>query len=347
MNPAALPGVIRIGIFYDGGYFSEVSKYYRYHHERQARISINGLHEFVRARAADLEKRDTEYCRIVDAHYFRGRYSAEDSERKDMLLGERMFDDILIKSGVLAHYLPRGTYGEKGVDVLLALETYELAVHKQFDIVCLVACDGDYLPLVRKLHALGTRVMLLAWDFTYNEGEPARQHTTRTAETLLKEVTYPLLMNSIIDARTSRRDQTIEGLFIEPSAEALQRREERATNGGSLPAGPPLTPPSPGFRQGRINFLNPNGTGWITDETEAGKSWFFHHSVIMDASFFQLKVGQEVAFEAGISDKTGKYAAVKVRPATPQTGEEVNEDDSDGVGVGAPAPGTTPPAAAD
>ena len=44
---------------------------------------------------------------------------------------------------------------EKGVDVSLALETLELAIFKQFNILVLIASDGDYVPLVRKLMQWG------------------------------------------------------------------------------------------------------------------------------------------------------------------------------------------------
>ncbi len=64
---------------------------------------------------------------------------------------------------------------EVGIDVWLALEAYDLAVHKKFDVLALVASDSDYVPLVRKLNSIGTRVMLLAWDFrtspSRSEGE--------------------------------------------------------------------------------------------------------------------------------------------------------------------------------
>ena len=39
----------RIGVFYDGNYFHHVSNFYAYYHPRQCRISISGLHEFIRA----------------------------------------------------------------------------------------------------------------------------------------------------------------------------------------------------------------------------------------------------------------------------------------------------------
>ena len=152
----------RIGVFYDGNFFFHVSNYYHYHHDRRARISVAGLHEFVRHQVADSEGCDVRYCQIVDAHYFRGRPRALDAEQRGVLLRERVFDDVLVREGVVTHYLPLGPEGEKGIDVWLSLEAYELAIYKRFDVSVLVACDGDFLPLVRKLNTIGTRVMLLA-----------------------------------------------------------------------------------------------------------------------------------------------------------------------------------------
>ena len=40
--------LLRIGVFYDGTYFSHVSNYYLYQHERKSRLSISGIHEFIR-----------------------------------------------------------------------------------------------------------------------------------------------------------------------------------------------------------------------------------------------------------------------------------------------------------
>src|SRR3954466_2036894 len=143
---------IRIGIFYDGNFFFHVSNYYQYHHERRQRLSVGGLHAFVREEAARMEDIDTRFCKITEAHYFRGRLRASEADDRDLLFRERVFDDVLIREGVHAHYLPMSRDGEKGIDVWLALEAYELASYGRFDVVVLVACDGDYLPLIRKLN---------------------------------------------------------------------------------------------------------------------------------------------------------------------------------------------------
>ncbi|MEZ4759144.1 MAG: NYN domain-containing protein [Flavobacteriales bacterium] len=46
-------------------------------------------------------------------------------------------------------------------------------MHKRYDVVVLVASDSDHVPLVRKLHALGCKTMLLGWDFEFTDGERA------------------------------------------------------------------------------------------------------------------------------------------------------------------------------
>ena len=68
--------VCRIAVFYDGSYFKKVSDYYLFQHERRARLSIKGLHEFIAAEVARVEGLDARQCQIVDASYFRGRLTA-------------------------------------------------------------------------------------------------------------------------------------------------------------------------------------------------------------------------------------------------------------------------------
>ncbi len=113
-----------VGVFYDGNYFNHVSTYYKYSHPRHARLSIAGLHRFIRAQIAGAEPEDppnprrgrtarrpagrrglrdeTERmrrCQIVEAHYFRGRLAALEAAAKDSLLNERLFEDVLMKEG--------------------------------------------------------------------------------------------------------------------------------------------------------------------------------------------------------------------------------------------------------
>jgi len=161
--------LIRIAVFFDGGYFDEVSRYYKLQHPRRSRLDVKGIQEFIRHKVAECEKCDVTHCRIVEAHYFRGRFSTDAAMWAGKLEDERRFDEILMRAGIVQHNLPldetREPPTERGIDVWLSLEAFDLAVHKRFDVLAVIACDGDYVPLVRKLNGIGTRVMLLAWDF--------------------------------------------------------------------------------------------------------------------------------------------------------------------------------------
>lgn len=304
----------RIGVFYDGNYFYHVSNYYNYHHSRRSRISIGGLHDFIRHKVADSEGCDVRYCHIVDAHYFRGRLRAQGLELQQ-LVNERNFDDVLIKEGVVTHYLPITAGGEKGIDVWLALEAFELAVHKRFDVVALIAGDGDFVPLLRKLNTMGTRVMLLSWDFKYVD-QNGNERETRTSQSLLDEATYPMMMHQIIDDRSLRNDPLINGLFVPPAEArftwpATGSRETGTETGGMATGGLETggmavaelgaVETAPGTKTGRIQNLR-EGYGFITPD-EGGENLFFYWRAVVNTDFNQLQIGDAVSYDVGSNDR--------------------------------------------
>ena len=209
----------RIALFLDGNYFYNVSNYYKFQHARGKRLSIVGLQHFVRAEVADRLNVDQGSSQIVEAHYFRGRYSAYSADEASKLKDDRIFDDVLTKAGVIQHYtlLDEGgpTIQEKGIDVWLALEAYDLAVHNRYDILCLVAGDGDYVPLIRKLNGLGVRVLLLAWDLSYPQGDEGsrRQRDIRASAQLIDACSDPIMMNNLIEDRSRKDNILVNGLF--------------------------------------------------------------------------------------------------------------------------------------
>lgn len=196
--------ITRIGIIYDGNFFFHVSNYYTYYHETRRRLSLRGLHNFIRQEIARREDTPYEFCQLVDLHYFRGR-RAESEVDDRTLRNERRFDEVLLREGVTAHYMPIGNGIDRGVDVWLALETLETARLKNYDVCVLIASDGDFLPLVRKLYSLGTRVMILGWDFRYEDN--GRQYETRTSKLLLEEATHTVMMSDAIDDPTTDTEE--------------------------------------------------------------------------------------------------------------------------------------------
>lgn len=282
----------RIGIFYDGNYFSHVSNYYLYHHDRRARISIAGLHSFIRDKVGECEAVDSRYCTIVDAHYFRGRLPTKHAEDQNRLRGDRIFDEILMRENIVTHYLPTTPKGEKGIDVWLALEAFELAIYKRFSVSVIIAGDGDFLPLIRKLNTLGTRVMILGWDFKYiDENDSERE--TKTSQQLLDEATYPILMSNIVDDRTNKTNSLVNSLFMPKSNNtAKARRSNPASTIGS---------PESTNESGTIRELK-NGFGFITSAA-GGNGIFFFHADLVDLDFNDLQIGDTVTYSLGKNEK--------------------------------------------
>lgn len=289
----------RIAVFYDGTYFFKVSNYYLYQHERKARVSFKGLHEFILAEVAKNEGMDVRHCQIVDAAYFRGRLTAQQALDQDKLYSDRIFEDVLMRADVTLfqrHLKTRhdGGFEEKGIDVWLALEAFEMASLKKYDVCVLVAGDTDFVPLVSKLNTLGSRVMLIGWDFSYEKD--GRSYVTRASTELIERVNYPIMMDTEIDARERRKDTLIEKLFMEKTAPAavteraapVALSREVATDGGE--------------KKGTVINLTDKGFGFIKP-AGGGDNFFFHIRDLVNIDQEELSTGLKVVFTPGRNDR--------------------------------------------
>lgn len=205
----------RIAVFYDGTYYMKISNYYKHQHAKQQHLTFTGVHEYIRYKVAEKEHRDVAFCQIVESHFFRGRFSLSSAQGKGTLETDRFIDQMLMYAGIVTHYYPMNEHTtppqEKGIDVWLSLEAYDLAVHKKFDVLVLLAGDQDFVPLVRKVNGIGTRVMLVGVDVKWTQNGIEKGQSVSQA--LLDEVSYPIMLHSEIDSKTARGDRLIEGLF--------------------------------------------------------------------------------------------------------------------------------------
>ena len=297
----------RVGVFYDGNYFLHVSNYYNYDHPQRRRLSIAGLHRFVESSVAHREGVPAERVRIVDAHYFRGRLNAQEAQQRGpVLYYDRVFDDILMSSGVTTHYSPLrsrdGRRHEKGIDVWFALEAYETALLRKLDVVVLIASDSDYVPLVRKLNSLGCRVMVLGWDFEFTTDNGSTM-VTRTSQDLLEEASYPLQMDYLIDNPRPGEEDQVEDLFV-PVSEKKRREAEPASD---VQYEEPTVGTVGDALEAEIFSLK-SGYGFIEYPPN---NLFFHHTTLRNADFSELRVGDRVEFTLAHNDR-GQLVAVDV-----------------------------------
>ncbi|MEL6355407.1 MAG: NYN domain-containing protein [Bacteroidota bacterium] len=314
----------KIGVYYDGNYFLHVSNYYNYDHSRKRRLSITGLHEFIASQVAEVENTDVQFCRIVDAHYFRGRLSAQEAfQRGQVIYWDRVFDDILMSAGVVTHYSPlknvNGRREEKGIDVMLALEAYEQSIHRNLDVAVLIASDGDYVPLVRKLNSLGTRVMIMSWDFEFTS-DNGNTMVTRTAQDLLEEASYPIPMHEVINNRLKRNDPLVNAIFVAGNNENRRANHPDFNgNGGDddpaadLGAKKEIEYEQP--EQGEVGELLissvlslKNGYGFIKYPPN---NLFFHYTSVQNVDFNDLLINDQVEFRL-VHNSEGQLIATEV-----------------------------------
>ncbi len=301
----------KIGVFYDGNFLLHTSNYYNYIHPQKRRLSIGGIHRFLRSHIAAMDEINESLCQVVEAHYFRGRLNAaEASQRGNQLYNDRVFDDILMSEGVQTHYLPlRNLFGrkeERGVDVWLSLEAYELSVIRDLDIVVLVASDTDYVPLVRKLVGRGVRVFLMSWEFEYTN-EDGNKVVTRTSHELSNVATVTLPMHDIIEEGFAEENPVINGMFVaEGRGVAVQT-----------------------VRKERSDILSlKNGYGFIR---YPNNNLFFHYQNVV-GDFTDLKVGDTVEFVVDKNSEGQDIAkSVKKVDALGSGLDEFDDWDSDAV----------------
>jgi len=253
-----------------------------------------------------------------------------------------------MREGVVTHYLPVTRGGEKGVDVCLALEALELNIFKKFDVVALIASDGDYVPLVRKLNALGTRVMVLGWDFEYID-DNGNERYTATSGKMMNEVTYPVWMHKVIDGQDNRFDaDEINSLFVpagikenymgKDDSATTRIPRESSTYSHSVPNYDEVQPESargahygtndesesapavPGIRRRSRILQLKNGYGFLSNELSP-KNLFFFWEDLEGIDFNELSVGDMLEYEIGENER-GECARHITRPQSSTAPEE-------------------------
>jgi uncharacterized LabA/DUF88 family protein/cold shock CspA family protein len=349
MNQMNSP-LIRVGVFYDGNYFLKISDYYYFQHERKARISLEGLHEFIRHQVAEEEDVDVRLTQVTTSHFFRGRLSATEARDKDRLFHDRLLDDILMNLGVCTHYMPLktrdGRLQEKGIDVWLSLEALEMALHKTLDVVVLIAGDSDYVPLIRKLNTVGTRVMLLNWDFKYEDFK-GETRVTRASQHLLEQATYPVAMHAVIDRGLQEQDEVVENMFVTQSEPAAFAPTTNGVSFSPPPAAPLIpTPATVGARVVRTTgptAAGPVGTIGISTIKNLKNGFgfvvmppnnlFFSYADLSEGDFNDLREGDWVEFTVGRNHRDEDCARNVRKVAAPNlTGEEDGEYEAVSVG---------------
>ena len=216
---------VRIMAFYDGSFFMQGQIYFRYK-EQRGWLSLRALHTLLEKYVAEKTGSPMEVTKVVEAHYYDGRATTNVADAAH-LERERDFEMALIGAGIVPHYLPLSEkprtgpdqayeLAQKGVDVQLALDVLDFAHEDRFDVAALVTGDGDFIPLVRKITAIGKHALIAYFDFEqWTDPRKMAHHATHASKALLDAASYALNLNALVqDAAWESETKT---LFFQPT----------------------------------------------------------------------------------------------------------------------------------
>ncbi len=137
-------------VLIDGGYFKELSKHFG--NDKYLNIDIIKFSKYISIKCG-LWMREIYF---YTAPPFQGTPpTPEEAKRKagyDKFISKlTRHPEVTIREGRVQKL--DGKFAQKGVDTLLVMDLMDLAHHKKYKKVILVACDTDFVPIIKKLQS--------------------------------------------------------------------------------------------------------------------------------------------------------------------------------------------------
>jgi uncharacterized LabA/DUF88 family protein len=178
----------RTEFFIDGNFFYQASNFFRYQHQENKRLNLEGIIELARTH---LSERGNPAV-ITRTRIYRGRHTEPST-------GETLFDDFAIRMGIELNHFPMQNGEEKEVDVALALDAYEAAKDHYCENIVLFAGDTDFLPLIKHLHKMGVQTLVIGFN------NPAEEGGTKTSYRLVREASGHIFLEDEVKDREKRK----------------------------------------------------------------------------------------------------------------------------------------------
>ncbi|MEU6034710.1 DUF6221 family protein [Actinomadura sp. NPDC047616] len=275
----------RLGVFYDGGWLHHLGQYFSRHSQWKARPSFAGIHDLMRWYVSRVADQDVHDIVVTEKHYVRGRGADPSST----------FDAVLEREGIHRHDVRYNRHGEKGADVLLALEAFHRALEGAYDIAVLITGDADFVPLVERLHRLDVWVVIPDIVATYLD-DAGKKQDIKCGRALIQAVDHaPAWEHLFEEALKPGYDLTYPFIWLDAQFDGSE-------------IGPD------GYRHGSISrWEDGSPYGFITDT--AGRAWYVSRDQLVGQRE-SLPLYQPVAFLGDPVVPAGKShpPALGIRP---------------------------------
>lgn len=218
---------VRVMVFYDGNYFKQGQLYFRYK-EKRGWFSLPELHSLLEKYVASKTKASTDVTKVVAAHYYDGRLTTNVAHG-EQLEKERDFEMALINAGIITHYLPVTetpkpganaddvTYklAQKGVDVELAIDVLDAAHEDRYDVAVIVAGDGDFVPVVRRITSLSKHALIAHFEIDpWTDDRGINKRPTYCSRALIDASSWSLNFNQLVKDQDWKTE--VKALFFKP-----------------------------------------------------------------------------------------------------------------------------------
>jgi len=149
-------------VFIDGGYLSKISKHLG--DGTYIDFDLNTL-------AHVLAKSESLWCKKV--FYYTAPPFQADPPTKEQITRKSKYDKFIGYLKRIPNFIVRegrcqyvdGDYHQKGVDTLLTMDLFDVCLHEKVDVIILLACDTDFVPILNKLREDKLKVII----FYYND----------------------------------------------------------------------------------------------------------------------------------------------------------------------------------
>jgi cold shock CspA family protein len=293
-SPDPLNDELRIGVFYDGGWFSWVWRWFADESAWASAPAFRGIHDALRWYVHRRLDRPLSNITLTCADYVLGRPDQVDSDGGLPRTAGRQWDKILQLSGITRHDARHINGHQIDADALLADIMREQTTKLDLNVVVLITGDADFRPLAQDLAV--TRTVVIP-RINQSFDSRAKSRVLTPSQLLAAADLTPSWTSMIADAL--ELDYPLAYPLIHP-----------------LPG--PFPPPDPdGWRPGTINrWRRGEQFGFITDRR--GHSWFTTVEALPDG-IDSLPEGHCVRFKGSTTtERDQKYPRARlVHPYQP------------------------------
>lgn len=262
---------------YDGASFGYVMDWMLDHSPWKAHLFFPGINDALRYFLHARLNIPLSDVAVVEAHYVQGRVpdGVTDFQVRGRRVGHsQVWENVLDRFGIQRHSVPLSYEGERGADVLLAVEAFDRALHSPLHAVVLISGDADFVPLVERLRRRGVVAVVPHLAVDDPRGEVGRR------------VTAAVELVHAADHAPTWTELVTPGL--DPANRLAVPFDAPTPN---LKAGG-ARPHQDGYRRGSVNRMF-DRHGFITDDS--GTRWFFAFSAVK-GNVTDLRVGTPVKF---------------------------------------------------